>query len=141
MTKMKNEKLIRNTFTHPDNKGKSLREIARILDMNPGTLHHNLVSLNLIVPPPPREPRKRSQLNRVPDPGCQFRKPPGRWHPFMARLWYELKMWEWPEFQKKSESAGREGHIVHVSGIRIGWRISAVTRLNGNTSTGQKTPR
>ena len=43
--------IARLAFTHPANKGKSLRQIARIIGFNPGSLHRILLRLKLIPAP------------------------------------------------------------------------------------------
>jgi hypothetical protein len=125
---MKHEKIVRDTFMHPDNKGKSLREIARMLDMNPGVVYRILVHLKLIVPPPPKKQKKRAQLNRIEDPAYLHRKDPHRpKHPLLARYWDEFKLWEVRQASESHLSKNADGKIVYVAGIRVGWGIGLDT--------------
>jgi hypothetical protein len=72
---MNYDNIVLYAFTHPDCKGKSIREVSRLLGMNPGTVYRILVRLGLIKPtarrgfnppdPPRHQPDRLSLLSQV----------------------------------------------------------------------------
>ena len=51
--------IVRFAFTHPENDSKSIREIARLLDINPGTVYRTLLRLRLVKRPSGSKNKKK----------------------------------------------------------------------------------
>jgi hypothetical protein len=57
--------VVRLAYSHPDNSGLSIRALARLLDINPGTVYRTLVQLHLVKAPARKRQRSKSAAGRV----------------------------------------------------------------------------
>ena len=83
------DNIVRYAFTHPDNRNASIRALARLLDMNSGSVYRILIRLHLVK----RPPRKQKRLPGAPKPGKKIRIPrPQLSNPLLANIYDELEM-------------------------------------------------
>jgi hypothetical protein len=82
---MNYDNVVRFAFTHPDNQGKSIREIAGLLGLNPGSVYRILTRLGLVEKPPKRGFHR-------PDPPDEPRTRPAFHSPILTEVIEELSL-------------------------------------------------
>jgi hypothetical protein len=86
---MNYDNIVRLAFTHQENEHASIREIARLLDMNPGGVYRVLLRIGLVK----RPPRTKKRLECASKPGKLIRIPrPDLQNPLLANVYDELEM-------------------------------------------------
>ena len=94
------DNIVRLAFTHPENEHASIREIARLLDMNPGGVYRVLLRIGLVR----RPPRKKKRLAGASKPGILTRIPrPTLNNRVLANIYDEIEMASATRTGKKAE--------------------------------------